>query len=108
MRTCYKHGTVLHETADALGLGVVTKTCEACDLYRQADARQTMASKDTDAIRARKHMEIAERLRAKALTLCGRWYQVKRGDGEVWDMSERQIEAARKRGINIEVLTQIV
>lgn len=108
MRTCYKHGTVLRETADALGRGAITKTCEACDLYRQADALQESASRDTHPERAKRKMEIVEKMRSKALILCGRWYEVKRGDGEIWDMSERQIEAARKRGITIEVLTQIV
>src|SRR5690606_10039732 len=107
MNTCYKHGTPLRETMDALSGVSLGRECGACELYRQADARQTMASKDTDKDRAAKHMEICERLRAKALMLCGRWFQVKK-DGEVWDMSEKQIEAARQHGATVEVITQIV
>lgn len=103
---CAKHGTPLREGMDIFG-GTIHRTCEACSIYRQADAREAMAKRDRDPDRAKTHMEIAERMKAKAALLEGRWFEVKCG-GEVWDMSERQIEDARKRGITIEVLTEIV
>lgn len=106
---CEKHGSPMFEMSDAFG-GPISHYCRACDYQKSAKRYYSLAARAMsrgDEENCTHYTEKAAMAEADEQKSSGRWFDCK-VDGEGWDLSENQIDLAKKSGHVVEVITQIV